>query len=292
MEGEKERVCQEAHSFCWAPSGSGKVDKQWRESHPFSFLKPEQTHMHYNAWAPSPPILCCTPSIVRDWVLSIVGQILRRSVRQTKGRGEKKNGGELQATMRNTNEMMAGSHPSTRPGLTPFNLVKSAPKSKHSPLVSWQRKESDSQSHPKRKLLWNWMRGYGGMQHCARHADYYSWGTLLYFKKSICIHSACKRSSGATLAAAPAAFEFLTIFFRPFWHAIYYSSSRNLYYPLWGNCPCSKSAIITKTISIQCKSTKSYTETHEEQQLEQQPEGCSLWVWRLLGQSCPERVFR
>lgn len=94
------------------------------------------------------------------------------------------------------------------------------------------------------------------MQHCARHADYYGWGTLLYLKKSICIHSACKRSLGATLAAAPAAFEFLTTFFRPFWHVIYYSGSRNLYYPLWGNCPCSKSEIITKTISTQYKSTE------------------------------------
>lgn len=94
------------------------------------------------------------------------------------------------------------------------------------------------------------------VQHCARHADYYGWGTLALFKKknSICIHPACERSSGATLAAAPAAFEFLTIVFGPFWLAIYHRSSRNLYYPLWGNCPCSKSEIITKTISIQCKS--------------------------------------
>jgi len=51
-------------------------------------------------------------------------------MRQTKGRGENKNRGELQVTMRNTNEMMAGSHPSTRPGPTLFNLVKSAPKIK------------------------------------------------------------------------------------------------------------------------------------------------------------------
>ena len=186
-------MCQEAHSFCWAPSGSGKVDKQWRESHPISFLKPEQTHARHNVQAPSPPILCSAPSIVRDWVLSIVGQILSRSVRQTKGRGQNKNGGELQATMRNTNEMMAGSHSSTRPRLTPFNLVKSALKSKQSPLVSWQRKQWDSQSHPKRKLLWNWMRGCEAMQHCARHAHYYSWGTLLYLKKYICILSACER---------------------------------------------------------------------------------------------------
>lgn len=120
------------------------------------------------------------------------------------------------------------------------------------------------------KLLWNGMRGCGAVQHCAKHANYYCWGTLLYLKKkAICIHSGFKRSSGAELAAAPAAFEFLTIFFQPFWHAIYYSSRRNLYYPLWGNCPCSKSEIITKTISIQAPKLK----TGEEQQLEQQPGG-------------------
>lgn len=59
----------------------------------------------------------------------------------------------MQATMRNTNENMAGSHPSTRSGPTLFNLVKSAPKSKQSPSVSRQSKESDSQSRPKRKLV-------------------------------------------------------------------------------------------------------------------------------------------
>lgn len=51
-------------------------------------------------------------------------------MRQTKERGENKNGGELRVTMRNTNEMMAGGHASTRSGPTLFNLVKSAPKIK------------------------------------------------------------------------------------------------------------------------------------------------------------------
>lgn len=98
------------------------------------------------------------------------------------------------------------------------------------------------------------------MLHCARNADYYGGENcaLLKKKKSICIHSACKKSLRAVLAAAPAAFEFLTSFFKPFWHAIHHTSSRNLYYPLWGNCPCSKSEIITKTISIQCKSNRSW----------------------------------
>lgn len=64
-----------------------------------------------------------------------------------------------------------------------FNLVKSASKSKQSPPVSWQRKESESQSHP-RKLLENWMRGYGAMLHCAGNADYYGRETALYLKKS------------------------------------------------------------------------------------------------------------
>lgn len=81
----KDGDCQEAHSFSWVPSGSGKVDKQWRELHSISFPKPEQTHSHHNARAPQPLIPCRVPSIVRDWVLSIVGQILSRSVRQTKG---------------------------------------------------------------------------------------------------------------------------------------------------------------------------------------------------------------
>lgn len=177
----KEGVCQEPHSFCWVPSGSRKVDKQWCETHPISFLKPEQTHARHNAWAPLPPILRCVPSIVRDWVLSIVGQILS-STRRTKGRGEnkKKNGGEMQATMRNTNENMAGSHPSTRSGPTLFNLVKSAPKSKQSPSVSQQSKESDSQFCPKRKLVRCWMRQYQTMQHCGRNANYYSYKSLCF----------------------------------------------------------------------------------------------------------------
>lgn len=182
-------MCKEAHSFCWAPSGSGKVDKQWRELHPISFLKPEQRHAHHNAWAPSPPIQCLA-CCKHCQGLGLINRWPDTEPKReaNKGRGENKNGGELLATMRNTNKMMAGSHPSTRPGLTLFNLVKSAPKSKQSPPVSWQRKQSDSQSHTKRKLLLNWMRGYGGMQHCARHADYYSWGALLYLKK-VHLHS-------------------------------------------------------------------------------------------------------
>lgn len=53
----------------------------------------------------------------------------------------------------------------------------------------------------------------GEMLHCAWHADCYSWGTQLYLKKRTFAFTACKRSLGATLAAAPAAFEFLLIFF-------------------------------------------------------------------------------
>lgn len=97
-----------------------------------------------------------------------------------KGREQKKNGGEMQATMRNTNENMADSHPSTRSGPTLFNLVKSAPKSKQSPSVSRQSKESDSQSRPKRKLVRCWMRQYQTMQHCGRNANYYSYKSLCF----------------------------------------------------------------------------------------------------------------
>lgn len=62
------------------------------------------------------------------------------------------------------------------------------------------------------------------MLHCARHADYYDWGNSALFLKSPFAFTQLAQGLGATLAAAPAAFEFYTIFLRPFWQAIYHSS--------------------------------------------------------------------
>lgn len=97
------------------------------------------------------------------------------------------------------------------------------------------------------------------MQHCARHADYYGWGTLLYLKKSICIHSACKRSSGATLAAALAAFEFLAIFFLGPSGMQYITIVVEIFIIPYGEIALVVSQeIITKTISIQYKKHRSW----------------------------------
>lgn len=131
--------CQEAHSFCWAPSGSGKVDKQWRELHPISFLKPEQTHTHHNAWAPSPPIqclACCKHcqglGLINHWPDT------EQKRDANKKRGENKIEGSCKQQWETQMRWWLGAiHPRV-PGLTLFNLVKSVPKSKKSPPVSWQ----------------------------------------------------------------------------------------------------------------------------------------------------------
>lgn len=102
----------------------------------------------------------------------------------------------------------------------------------------------------------------GGMLHCAWHADCYSWGTQLYLKKTpICIHSACKRSLGATLAAAPAAFEFFYNKFEIFFFGPsgmqYITVVVEVFIIPYGEIALGgKSEIITKTISVQFKNTK------------------------------------
>lgn len=97
----------------------------------------------------------------------MVGQIESGGKAQGKQRmeGSRREGGgtkmegELQATMRYTNEMMAGSLPSTQPRPIPFHQDKSATESKQSPPVSQRKTEagrtdgqSQSRTWEKRKL--------------------------------------------------------------------------------------------------------------------------------------------
>lgn len=216
-ERERESVCQEAHSFCWAPSGSGKVDKQWRELHPISSLKPEQTHARHNA---SPPILCHVPSIVTDWVLSIVGQILSRSVRQTKAEGKrtkKKNRWKLQATMRKTNEMMAESHPSTQLRPTAFNLVK--PAQNHSNLLQWADRRNQT-VNPTLKGSYCWIKWVDIRVRSTVPPRLY--GRAL-FKKAHLHSFSLWDELGGNVSCCSSWFGIPCHLFRPFWHALYYS---------------------------------------------------------------------